>query len=416
MMNLWIAVAGLLIVALLFVFWPLLAFNRRKETSEHLGQQRDNVDLFRERLEELKNEKSEGLLDESSFHHLETELEKSLLADVKGEEFLRVKEPKLETKHLVITGLISLGVIIASLGLYSALGRSDDYAIYLAMNEQGGLDRNQTPSLEDAVALLEARLEENPEDLSKWFLLANSYSAMGQYAKAAKTFARIDKQVGENDPSYATIKGAYAQALYQANGEKMNDAVMQAIEQALAIDKDEPNSLILIGIDKYQGGDFKKALGYWQLAMRKAGKGQIEQFLNPAIASVQAKLGITPEATGMDASVKITVQLDLSPELIQQVSQEQIIFVFARPHGGRMPLAAERLKVKDLPITIVLDDTKSVMPTAKLSSAEVVDITARVSLSGQPAAQPGDLYATKEQVKVSSSDQPIKLIIDQIVR
>ena len=71
---------------------------------------------------------------------------------------------------------------------------------------------------------------------------------------------------------------------------------------------------------------------------------------------------------------------------------------------------------KDLPLMIVLDDRKSVMPTAKLSSAEVVDITARVSLSGQPAAQPGDLFATIEQVKVGSVEQPIQLLISQIVR
>ncbi len=418
MMNLWITVAGLLMVALLFIFWPLLAFNRRKEAQEHLGQKRDNVDIFKERLQELQNEKAEGLLDESSFHHLEAELEKSLLADVSNEEFTRVKEPALEMRHLVATGFISLFVIIASLGLYSVLGRSEDYSIRLAMMEQGELDQNKPPSLEEAVAMLEAKLKENPEDLSKWVLLANSYSAMGQYSKAVSTFVRIEKQIGKDDPNYAAIKGAHAQALYQANGEQMNDEVMGAIEQALAIDKDEPSSIILIGIDKYKGGDYKKALGYWQLALRKAGKGQVEQFLNPAIASVQAKLGVAPETETevINSTVAIPVQLDISPELKKQVNQNNIVFVFARPHGGRMPLAAERIMVKDLPLMVVLDDSKSVMPTAKLSSAELVDITARVSLSGQPAAQPGDLFATIEQVEVSSVEQPIQLLIDQIVR
>lgn len=415
MMNLWITIGGLLMVALVFIFWPLLAFSRRKEAQEHLGQKRDNVDIFKERLQELKNEKEEGLLDEASFHRLEAELEKSLLADVRNEEFSRVKEPVLEMRHLVVTGFISLFVIITSLGLYSVLGRSEDYSIRLAMIEQGGVDQNRPPSLEEAVAMLEAKLKENPDDLSKWVLLANSYSAMGQYSKAASTFARIEKQIGKNDPNFAAIKGAHAQALYQANGEQMNDEVMGAIEQALTIDKDEPSSLILLGIDKYKGGDYKKALGYWQLALRKAGKGQVEQFLNPAIASVQAKLGVPPETEVITATAKIPVQLDISPELKNQVNQDNIVFVFARPHGGRMPLAADRIKVKDLPLMVVLDDSKSVMPTAKLSSAEVVDITARVSLSGQPAAQPGDLFATIEQVEVGSVDQPIQLLIDQIV-
>lgn len=79
-----------------------------------------------------------------------------------------------------------------------------------------------------------------------------------------------------------------------------------------------------------------------------------------------------------------------------------------------MPLAVERLRVKDLPANIVLDDSKAAMPTAKLSSVDVVDITARISRSGQPMAQAGDLYITLEKVAVKNAP-PLAMEIARIV-
>ena len=80
-----------------------------------------------------------------------------------------------------------------------------------------------------------------------------------------------------------------------------------------------------------------------------------------------------------------------------------------------MPLAVERLKVKDLPADVTLDDSKAAMPTATLSSVEKVDLTARVSLSGGAIAQAGDLFASQEQVDIRSVKQPLNLLINQVM-
>ena len=56
------------------------------------------------------------------------------------------------------------------------------------------------------------------------------------------------------------------------------------------------------------------------------------------------------------------------------------------------------------------------MPTAKLSSVEIVDITARVSLSGQPRASKGDLFTELSQIKVNNNGQKFNLVIDRIVK
>ena len=111
----------------------------------------------------------------------------------------------------------------------------------------------------------------------------------------------------------------------------------------------------------------------------------------------------------------ITVRIDLAAELKGKAQAEQTVFIFARPVGGRMPAAATRLQVKDLPAEITLTDAMSPMPTAKLSSFDEVEIIARVSGSGQPMAQPGDLFVTRSPVSVKGHTEPLDLIIDQVV-
>jgi cytochrome c-type biogenesis protein CcmH len=113
------------------------------------------------------------------------------------------------------------------------------------------------------------------------------------------------------------------------------------------------------------------------------------------------------------SSAGITIKLDISPVFKAKLKPAERIFVFAK---GKMPipLAAERLQVKDLPITIVLDDTKAAMPTATISSVEFVDITARVALSGSPRAAKGDLYATAKKVAVHKG-LTLEMVINQVV-
>ena len=68
------------------------------------------------------------------------------------------------------------------------------------------------------------------------------------------------------------------------------------------------------------------------------------------------------------------------------------MFIFARPaNGGRVPLAAQRIQVKDLPYRFTLDDSKSMSPATPLSSSAQVVLGARISKSGDAIPQPGDL-------------------------
>jgi len=180
---------------------------------------------------------------------------------------------------------------------------------------------------------------------------------------------------------------------------------------------------MLKGIQAYMQADYAQAIELWQQAKVKSGKVQIERFIEPAIADARSKAGMPPaEAVAVVAkptqpvangAAQIIVNISLDPELQAKVSPEHTVFVFARAVGGRMPLAIERIQVKDLPKRIVLDDSKAAMPTATISTVEQVDIIARVSLSGTPKPQAGDLFVQLDQVKVNAGKE-LNLVINQV--
>ncbi len=414
MTILWAAMTALLLIAFAFMCWPLMPFLRQKHTA-HANQRQENISIFRDRLDELEQEKLQGNLDQTTFKQLKAELEKTLLQDTQDQDSQDYTVVQVTAKHWLQIVLLGIVVTAVSLAMYFKLGRSDDLAIYQAMGGQPPVRQktNKPPSMEQAVKMLEAKLENDPKNIDKLHLLANSFMQMGQFDKAIDIYARMADISKLGTEEYASISGAQAQAQFQASGEQMTAEVTDLIEQALDSDPHEPLALMLQGIAAFSTDQYQQAIGYWEKAKVKAGEAQAARFIEPAIVAAQEKMGIVsapvqqakkPAVSEVETeainSASVVIDLTLSATLKAKVSDEDTLFVFARPVGGRMPLAAERIKVKDLPTRIVLDDSKAAMPTAKISSVDVVDIVARVSLSGQPREQKGDLYATLNNVVV----------------
>ena len=92
------------------------------------------------------------------------------------------------------------------------------------------------------------------------------------------------------------------------------------------------------------------------------------------------------------------------------------MFVIARQASGApMPVAVEKLQAAQFPFTIVLDDNDSLMPTMKLSELDQVQLSARISASGDASAQPGDFESAPVTID-NGPDAAAALLIDQIVK
>ena len=68
-----------------------------------------------------------------------------------------------------------------------------------------------------------------------------------------------------------------------------------------------------------------------------------------------------------------------------------------------MPLAVLKRQVKDLPAEFTLSDEHAMAPEMKLSKFNEVMIVARVSKTGGPTAQSGDLQGATGAVKVGAA-------------
>jgi cytochrome c-type biogenesis protein CcmH len=70
----------------------------------------------------------------------------------------------------------------------------------------------------------------------------------------------------------------------------------------------------------------------------------------------------------------------------------------------------EKHTLQDLPLTLTLDDGDSPMPTQKLSALKEVELIARLSASGDPMRQEGELESKPVRV-ILPADAPVELVL-----
>jgi hypothetical protein len=120
-----------------------------------------------------------------------------------------------------------------------------------------------------------------------------------------------------------------------------------------------------------------------------------------------------PAANTTARSIKVTVKL--SSALVGKAAPGDTVFIFARAaQGPKMPLAIVRKQVKDLPVTVTLDDSLAMVPNMNISSFPQLVIGARVSKSGNAVSQSGDLEGYAPPLK-SVSVTSVEVVIASVV-
>src|SRR5690606_29939056 len=111
----------------------------------------------------------------------------------------------------------------------------------------------------------------------------------------------------------------------------------------------------------------------------------------------------------------LTVKVALDPDFASRVRLrgDTTVFIIARlPGGPPMPVAAEKHALQDLPLTVTLDDGDSPMPTQKLSALKEVEVIARLSASGDPMRQEGDIESAPVRTALPASGT-VELVLGQ---
>lgn len=432
MTSFWI-VAGIFIVAALLFVLPTLLSKKNRES----GVERDasNIDIYRDQLAELDSDLRSDILTREQYEQSKRELQQRMLQDIPEGEGMAAA--MMSGKHNVATITVTaLAVPVLAVSLYLAVGNTKALLPQPAA-EHPPMSAAQEghPDFSLVMENLIARLRDEPDNVEGWLMLGRTYAMMQRFNEAKEAY---EKALALTPEDSAAITD-YADIVAMTNNGSLVGKPMELVRKALSLDPNNPKALALAGTAEFEQKRFKEAANYWEklAALIPPSEAELVQSVNNSIAearSLAAGKGSlvarapdqspgtqTPPPANQPGSVSsagaatsgtLSGKVTLSPALAAKASPNDSLYIFARAKvGPKAPLATLRLQVKDLPATFSLDDSMA-RSGVQLSTfpAEVV-VGARISRSGSPMPQSGDLQGFSQPARIG--DKGINVVIDQ---
>jgi cytochrome c-type biogenesis protein CcmH len=420
-MELIFIIIAFLLLILVVVWAPFIKQQQSTITIDDTQRDETNVRLYHEHKAEIEKDFQQNNIDDENYQYLLTELDNTLLQDMENQDLENNTPQEIKVLGIVWPVGLSLFILAFSFYLYAEIGTYEKLTTMVpqAPMQQSASSEQQT--VNELKRLMEITKAE-PENSDAWYSLGQSLVNVGEFDGALKAY---DQVLGIEGPQ-ADIFGAKAQAVYYKNEQKIDSTVQGFIDQALTIDPNDPSTNILLGMHNFIAGNFKVAISHWQRVVDSDKKNVNKQALLEVIEEAKTRLA-NPDSTGVKLSEtdesttgpQLTVSVSLSDEILAKLSQEddRTVFIYAIPADtsrGRMPLAAVKLLASDLPITIILNDSRAMTPQAKLSDVDTVHIYAVVSALGGAGIKSGDFKAELNDVAISTTE-PLNLVVSSIV-
>lgn len=331
---------------------------------------------------------------------------------------------------LALTLLLPLGV----LALYVGIGQPSSLAGGAPLARAAD-DDEQVARTGDLARQLAAKLESEDGDAEAWLLLARTWRASGDSAKALTAY----RKAVERDPRSADLLIEHASVLVERNGKRFGADADALVVRALDAEPDNLNALAMAGASALQRGEHGVALKHWSRLHSLVPQGEDREraaalvalasgkAAPPATAATAARPAApkaapppaataparTPaQPTGAADAAGVSGTVSVSAELVRRLPASGTLFVFARSGSGP-PIAALRLSPAAWPVAFTLDDTHSMLEGARLSSLAQMTLVARLSREGNATRRPGDIEGSLGAVTPGSRD--LRLVLDRMV-
>jgi cytochrome c-type biogenesis protein CcmH len=413
MIEFWIGVALLVAIALWFIVRPLL----RPRPSAEILRSQENIAFYRDQLADLEDELKSGAVSAEQYDKAKREIEARLIEDVDVDERgVTAARPARATAYSMLA-LVPIGAFAVYLVVGAPMALDPRF---LAENDPAhAVDRKELEAMVDRLA---EKLQQEPDNLEGWVMLARSYKHFGRFDEAARAYGRV---VARAEPN-ASLLADYADVLAMAQGQKLQGEPEKLITKALELDPKHLKALALAGSVEFEKKNYAAAADYWQrMVPLVPADSEQAKAVNANVAEARSLAGLStakaaaPAARATEGpaqgSGRVSGVVQLAPELATKVAPTDAVLVYARPaSGSRMPLAVMRKQARDLPLTFTLDDTHAMTPEMTLSKHEQVVILARVSKKPGAAAQPGDLEGVSTPVRNTASN--VNVVIDTEIR
>lgn len=283
------------------------------------------------------------------------------------------------------------------------------------------------PDMDTAIAQLEARLQQQPADLTGWVLLGRSYRAMQRFEDSRRAFERAMALA----PDVPDVLVDYAEAITLASPTRRFGAeALDLLQRALGQDPSHERGLLLLGVARVQVDDHAGAVEAWErldalLPPDSDARRPLRERIDESRAAAGLPVAEAPQAPAGAAAPQpasspdpaipadgILITVELAPELASRVAPGAALFVLARdPAGGPAPVAVRRLPPQGFPLQIVLRDSDRMVPGTALSSLPALRLSARISQTGNAAPAAGDLEAEAVEIAPGAA---ARLSIDRV--
>ena len=290
MILFWLICALFIVIALAFVLPPLLQTN---SDESDLGRKEANIAVYRDQISELEADVRNGIISQEQYQQERDELERRLLEDVSGSTETPKTKGKQQLSGKGVAYAVALGIPLIAVPVYLQVGnRQAIMGVRVGMQSQGappmmGNQQRSQQQIEDSVAALAKRLEQNPNDADGWVMLANSYTSLERYGDAANAYAKATAL----KPNDADLLAEYAFVLAMMNNRTLAGKPTELLERALQIDPENAKALQLGGGAAYEAKDYQKAIGRWQKLLAKTPpESDLGQMLSQRIADAKAKM------------------------------------------------------------------------------------------------------------------------------
>ena len=395
----------LIAAALLIVNIPLI-----RKSDSHKGEpviDRDalNVEATRQQIRDIESDVEYDLIANDQLGSIKAEAENTLLMEMQDSSDTALSNTSRRFNRWTAV-VLSVFVTVFALLVYLSVGSPQ---ALLQTTEQSA-----QPTMEELLSKLEQRLADNPGDQEGWLVLAQTNMMMQRFDEAVIAMERLH-QLAPDSPD---VLARYADTLTMANNGRFTTKAEELIEQTLALDPAHVHGLWLAGVQAFQAEEFEKAVSLFEQARVNIDDVENLAQIDALIENAREKSGASQASSDSQADVDaaaLTVTVDVAAQVKDKLSPEQTLFVFARAASGPpMPLAVSKHPVTQFPLEVSLDDSMAMMPELKLSAFDEVIITARISNSGQPLEQPGDLVGRSAKLNPQNVDA-LNITIDRVV-
>ena len=408
-MLFWTLAALLAVMAIAFFVIPFYRANGGDEEAVGSVQRSENLLLFAERESELAEDLAAGEIDSEEHATLLRELQQSLLDDVQDTRPERAPIA-ISSRGWLVIGLIAVSLPAVSVTLYQRLGFIDDVKV-MGLFQESLAAQGDVAAASALVTELGELVKSGSENPWVWYFLGENFATIGRFNEAEISYRQAAERLS-GQPEEALVLGRAALALYIKSEFRFTPELNVLIEQAKAINPNEIAVIQLLAADAQNRGDYAAAIANWRILIQLDPNSPEAQALRGEIANAQRLL---KEESGEEIDgPEIEVRLALAEGLSLDPNLRVFVAVRSAEREGMPPLAAVGLSVADLPTTISLDNSSQVGPF-NLSSADLVRVSALVSLNGTANPSRGDYRVVSDDFAHNGQHAIVTLTISDEV-